>query len=76
MKYSKEVINSQGYPITFKCRECGEYYDLEDLKYYGTYRVCVHCLNKFQEKQKDEARNIPVHLSGELNFDEEEFEED
>lgn len=51
-------FNDKGKQVTFLCRECGKEYGLDDLRYFETFRVCVHCLDKFWEKQKDEARKL------------------
>ena len=68
MEYSRIVVNEKGYQTAFRCAECGKYFDLEDLKYFGRdKRVCCHCLPKFQDKQKEEAKEIKVYLSGELS---------
>lgn len=76
MEYTNVQYNKKGYQMVFQCSECGKYFDLEDLRYFGGPRVCTDCLAKYQDKQKEEARKITVHLSGEFTDYEDEIEED
>ena len=76
MEYTNIQYNKKDYQTVFQCSECGKYFDLEDLRYFGGPRVCTDCLAKDQDKQKEEARKITVQRSGELDLDEDEIEED
>lgn len=75
MEHTNIQYNKKGYQTVFQCSECGKYFDLEDLRYFGDHRVCTNCLNNFQKTQKEEARKIEVHFSAEGLDDENEIED-
>lgn len=79
IKYSGEVFkkpefNNEGKQYTFQCGSCGKWLTLQDLRYFGNdedheKRICIKCLDEFQKKQKELAREIKVYLSNELSGD-------
>ena len=71
MEYSKIQKNRQGYQTTFKCKVCGKIFDLNELRYFDGDRVCLGCINDYQNSLREEAKKIIVHFSAEGLDDEE-----